>query len=94
MDNLDLAVMFVVFDSDHVWGLGATENEAFNDAEQWVSDAYGDFDARRSRGELIVAKASKELVALIENKGGENIKLRKDKDGKAHLLLSKLKDES
>ena len=78
--------MFVVFDSGNVWGLGATENEALNDAEQWVKEAYGDFDALRSRGVLILAEASKELITLIETEGGENIRLRKDEYGQAHLL--------
>jgi len=78
--------LFVVFDSDHVWGLGSTETEAFNDAEQYVTDAYGDFDIRRSSGQLIVAEAGNKIVALVNAKGGTNIKLYKDQSGKAHLI--------
>lgn len=78
--------MFVVFDSENVWGVGSTENEALSDAEKWVHEGDGDFNTLRSSGELILAKASEELVSLIERKGGENTKLRKGEDGQAHLL--------
>lgn len=70
---MSMVSQIVVFDSEHVWGMGETEELAKIDARTWYKESGSDFDADLQSGVLRIAPASDYLVKLVNEKGGEAV---------------------
>jgi hypothetical protein len=81
-----MSTKFVVFDKDHVWGIGNSEEKAIAEAKSWYKNAEGDFERDTASGKIHVAPCSESIINHIESQGGNNVMIIKNNAGEAILV--------
>jgi hypothetical protein len=80
---------YVIFDDEHVWGFGESEEEAVKDGREWYENADENFDADYASNKLTLAECDHAVILEIETKGGNGLKLVKNMEGMAVLSVPK-----
>lgn len=77
----EVKVLYAVYSSSAVWGLGASEFEAVKEAKLYLSEGGNNYAAMKLKGELIISPVTPQAAKIIDERGGENIKITLNSEG-------------
>ena len=77
----EVKVLYAVYSSSAVWGLGASKSEAVKEAKLYLSDGGNNYASMKLKGELIISPVTPKTAKIIDERGGENIKITLNSEG-------------